>query len=176
MPTPSAACRSKPPRRPFLLYPAATWSLIALLLVLFFVLVGITILSETHNGLFTIRPREGIRDDIVRSVWSSGPTLLMAVINGGILCPMALAIYLVAPYAALDEGPASAKASIGANYATQGGLGRLRLAISNRKWGLISLSILTFLAIWLEVPASGLIESRNVIVCIPCALLQSLLV
>lgn len=154
----------KSPRRPLLLHPVAGWLLVALLVALSFTLAGLTLYSQHHKGLFTIPPRQGFRDDVVRSIWSSGPTLVMMVVSAGILFPMALCIYLVAPIAQLDVGEATAEESIGANYANLDAKGRIQLSAKNKKWGLLALSITTCLTFWLDVGASGLIESRNTIV------------
>jgi hypothetical protein len=77
---------------------------------------------------------------------------------------MALALYLVAPYTELEKGRARAAESILANYAILSVFKQFLLAKRNRKWGLMSLAIATFLAALLDIATSGLIESRNVIV------------
>lgn len=88
----------------------------------------------------------------------------MTIITGCILAPMALALYLVVPYMELERGEARAEDSILANYAILGTLSLFQLAKRNRKWGVMALAIVTFLTSLLDTAASGLIESRNVIV------------
>ena len=163
---PDTSPKHKRPPRPLILHPITRWSLVVSLVVLGSATVGLNSYSQNHKGLFTITPRQGLRDDLIRSLWSSGPTFLMTIIAGGVLFPVALAIYPVA-HAELENGrQAKAEESIGVNYGFLDSMERLWLAVRNRKWGLLSLTIATVLAFWLNVAASGLIESRNVIVCI----------
>jgi hypothetical protein len=148
--------------RPILLNPIVGWCLVALLLILDILIVIISWYSQKHDGLFTILPAQGARENLLRLIWASGPTLVMTIIIGGVLAPMALALYLVAPYTELERGDARAEDSILANYAILGMFSRFQLAKRNRKWGLMSLAVGTFLASLLDTAASGFIESRNV--------------
>jgi hypothetical protein len=148
------------------LNPIFGWCLVFLLIMLDVAIAILSWYSYKHNGLFTIRPTHGVRDNVVRLLWSSGPTFVTTIISGAILAPMALALYLVAPYTELERGKARAEESILANYVILSHFEQFLLAKRNRKWGLMSLTIATFLAALLDIAASGLIESRNVIVSI----------
>jgi len=152
--------------RPIILNPLVGWGLVALCVTLSITLAVIYWYSEKNNGLFTISASSGVRDGVLRFLWSSGPTLLMTIITGGVLGPLVLALYLVAPYAALERGEAKAEDSIMANYAILGTFSRFQLAKRNRKWGLVALAIATFLGGLLDTAASGLIQSENVTVSI----------
>jgi len=153
--------------RPIILNPLVGWGLVALCEALSITLAVIYWYSVKNNGLFTISPATGgVRDGVLRFLWSSGPTLLMTIITGGVLGPLVLALFLVAPYAALERGEAKAEDSIMANYAILGTFSRFQLAKRNRKWGLVALAIATFLGGLLDTAASGLIQSENVTVSI----------
>jgi hypothetical protein len=87
----------------------------------------------------------------------------MTVLESGILLPMALEIYLIAPYAELEKvGGATVEESLMANYASVGIFTRTALMLRNKKWGLICLAISGILGLGLNIAAAGLIESRNV--------------
>ena len=149
--------------RPLALHPSLGWGLVGLFMSLGIVLAVITVYSETHDGLFTISPIRNARQNILRFMWSSGPTLVMTLIVTFILAPMALEMFIITPYAALDR-TAAAEEGLLANYVPRGMHGRFLLAKRTRQWGLLSLVIVTFLAQWTDTAASGLIESRNLIV------------
>jgi hypothetical protein len=153
-----------------ILHPAVGWGLVSLCPCLVASLATIYAYSQKHNGLFTIVNAQGVRDGTLRFLWSSGPTLLMTIINGVILGPLAVAIFVVAPYVELEKYEAKAEASIAANYAILGMLKRFQLALKNRKWGLVSLTIAIFLGSLWDTAASGLIESKNVFVRAPIEL------
>jgi hypothetical protein len=149
--------------RPFGLHPFLGWSLVGMFVSLGIALAVITVYSETHDGLFTISPIRNARQNVLRFMWSSGPTLVMTLIVTFILAPMALEMFIITPYAALDR-TAAAEEGLLANYVPRGMHGRFLLAKRTRQWGLLSLVIVTFLAQWTDTAASGLIESRNLIV------------
>jgi hypothetical protein len=149
--------------RPLALHPFVGWGLVGLFATLTIALAVVTAYSETHNGLFTISPILNARQIVLRFIWSSGPTLVMTIIVTLILAPMALEMFVITPYAALDR-TAAAEEGLLANYLPRGIHGRFLLAKRTRQWGLLSLVIVTFLAQWTDTAASGLIESRNVIV------------
>jgi hypothetical protein len=140
------------------------WGLVALWLAMCVALAILYRYSEKHQGLFTIRPAQNVRDSVVLFLWSSGPTLFTTIVAGAILAPLALALFIVAPYTELERGGAKAEHSILANYAILGMFERFQLARRNRKWGLLALTIATFLAGLLDTAASGLIEPRNILV------------
>jgi hypothetical protein len=135
-----------------ILHPAVGWSLVVLCPCLVAILVALYAYSRKHNGLFTIIPAQGARDGALHFLWSSGPTLLMTIITGTILGPLALAIFL-------------RRAGEMANYAIHGTFSRIQFAWRNRKWGLVSLAIAVFLGSLWDTAASGLFESKNVFVC-----------
>jgi hypothetical protein len=149
--------------RPFALHPFLGWGLVGLFVSLGIALAIITVQSEIHGGLFTISPIHNARQNVLRFMWSSGPTLVMTLIVTFILAPMALEMFIITPYAALGR-TAAAEEGLLANYVPRGMHGRFLLAKRMRQWGLLSLVIVTFLAQWTDTAASGLIESRNFIV------------
>jgi hypothetical protein len=149
--------------RPLALHPFLGWGLVGLFVLLGIALAFITVYSEIHDGLFTISPIRNARQNILRFMWSSGPTLIMTLIVTFILVPMALEMFIITPYAALDR-TATAEEGLLANYVPRGMHGRFLLAQRTRQWGLLSLVVVTFLAQWTDTAASGLIESRNLIV------------
>lgn len=149
--------------RPLALHPFIGWGLVGLFMLLGIVLVVITIYSETHDGLFTVSPIRNTRQNVLRFIWSSGPTLTMTLLGTFILAPMALEMFIISPYAALDR-TAAVEEGLLANYVPRGVHGRFLLAKRTRQWGLLSLVVVTFLSQWTDTAASGLIESRNLIV------------
>ena len=149
--------------RPLALNPKLGWGLVGLFVSLDIALVVITVYSNQHNGLFTISPISNARQEILRLMWASGPTLGMTLIVTFILAPMALEMFIITPYAALDR-TATAEEGLLANYVPRGMHGRFLLAKRTRQWGVLSLVVVTFLAQWTDTAASGLIEARNVIV------------
>jgi Protein of unknown function (DUF3433) len=149
--------------RPFALHPSLGWGLVGLFVSLDIALAVITIYSKIYDGLFTISPIRNARQSILRFMWSSGPTFVMTLIVTFFLAPMALEIFIITPYAALDW-TAMAEEGLLANYVPRGMHRRFLLATRTRQWGLLSLVIVTFLAQWTDTAASGLIESRNLIV------------
>jgi len=164
----SLSSLNDPPRktrkRPFVLHPVVGWGLVVLCILLCATLAVLYRVSQRNNGLFTIYPTQGLRSEVLQFLWSSGPTFVMTIIVGGILGPLAFELYVVAPYAELEKRSATAQAFILANYVVLGPYKRFCLALNNRKWGLVTLAIASFLAVWLNTPASGLLESRNVVV------------
>ena len=152
--------------RPLGLHPVFGWGLVGLFVSLSIALAVITVYSETHDGLFTIFPIQGrrnARQAVLRFMWASGPTLIMTLIVTFILAPMALEMFIITPYAALDR-TAAAEEGLLANYLPRGMHGRLLLARRTRQWGLLSLVTVTLLAPWTDTAASGLIEPRDLIV------------
>jgi hypothetical protein len=149
--------------RPLALHPFFGWGLVGLFVSLGIALAVITVYSKAHDGLFTISPIRNARQNVLRFMWSSGPTLVMTLIVTFILAPMALEMFIIAPYAALDR-TAAAEEGLLANYVPRGMHGCFLLAKRTRQWGLLSLVIITFLAQWTDTAASGLIKSRNLIV------------
>jgi hypothetical protein len=137
-----------------ILHPAVGWSLVVLCPCLVAILVALYAYSRKHNGLFTIIPAQGARDGAHHFLWSSGPTLFMTIITGTILGPLALAIFVVAPYVELERRDARADPSIMANYAIHGTFSRIQFAWRNRKWGLVSLAIAVFLGSLWDTAAS----------------------
>ena len=123
--------------------------------------------SHRRNGLFNvdaqISSHRSVQDEILHLLWSSGPTLLMTIFIVSFISPLALTIFLVAPYAELESG-AMGKHCIMANYVIHGMRHRFRLAVTNRKWGLVALVIATFLGSLLDTAASGLITAQSIIV------------
>jgi hypothetical protein len=148
----------------FWLHPVVGWGLVALWLTMCLALAILYWYSEKHQGLFTIGSSQGVQGGVVRFLWSSGPTLLTTIVAGAILAPLALALFLAAPYTELERGGAKAEHSVSANYAVLGMFEKFQLARRNRKWGLVALVIATFLASLLDTAASGLIESRGILV------------
>ena len=149
--------------RPLALHPFLGWGLVGLFVLLGIALAILTVHSETHDGLFTISPILNTRQYVLRSIWSSGPTLVMTLIVTFILAPIALEMFVIAPYAALDQ-TAPAEQGLLANYMPRGMHGRFLLAKRTHQWGTLSLVIVTFLAQWTDTASSGLIESRNLVV------------
>ena len=151
--------------RPFALHPFLGWGLVGLFVSIDIALAVITAYSEIYDGLFTISPirDHNARQNVLRFMWSSGPTLVMTLIVTFILAPMALEMFIITPCAVLDR-TAAAEEGLLANYVSRGMHGRFLLAMRTRQWGLSSLVIVTFLAQWTDTAASGLIESRNLIV------------
>jgi hypothetical protein len=147
--------------RPFFLRPFVGWGLVGLFVSLGIALAVITVYSETHDGLFTISPIRNTRQ--LHLLWSSAPTLIMTIIVGFILAPMALEMFIITPYVASDQAVA-AEEGLFINYVYRSTHKRFLLAMRRRQWGLLSLVIVTFLAQWTDTAASGLIESRNLIV------------
>ena len=149
--------------RPLALHPFLGWGLVGLFVSLGIALAILTVYSEIHDGLFTISPILNTRQYVLRFIWSSGPTLVMTLIVTFILAPIALEMFVITPYAALDQ-TAPAEQGLLANYMPRGMHGRFLLAKRTHQWGKLSLVIVTFLAQWTDTAASGLIESRNLIV------------
>ena len=109
--------------RPIALHPFVGPGLVLLFVLLSVALAVITIHSKTHNGLFTISPIRNARQNILRFMWSSGPTLVMTLIVTFILAPMALEMFIITPYAALHR-TAAAEEGLLANYVPRGKIGR----------------------------------------------------
>ena len=151
--------------RPLALDPRIGCGLVVLFVLLVIALAVMTRHSIIHKGLFTISnsPIRNARQNVLRFMWSSGPTLVMTLIVTFILAPIAREMFIIAPYAALVHTTTAEKGLL-ANYLPRGMDGRFLLAKRTGQRGLLSLVVVTFLAQWTDTAASGLIESRNLIV------------
>jgi Protein of unknown function (DUF3433) len=153
---------------PTFLRPIVGWAVVALCLILAVIIVVLLVVSQRQSGLFgvSLSSTNDPRNGVLHLLWSSGPTLVMTTIVTTLLTPLALALYLVAPYTELEKG-GKAEHTIMVNYAVVSMAKRLLLALKNRKLRLVTLTIACFLGSLLGAAASGLITPQTISVGMP---------
>ena len=150
--------------RPVILHPIVRWSLVLVCLTLTVVVSVLYWLSHERRGLFTTHPPRNFRDNLVQLIYSSLPSFIMTAVTGIVLTPLAFNVWLLAPYTELERGPVSGDVSVFMNWITKGPLKRIIIAWRHRRPGLVCLGIATLLATSLPVVASGLLETRTIVV------------
>ena len=143
---------------PFILHPIVRWGLVLVCLALTILVSLLYWLSHERRGLFTTHPPRNFRDNLVQLIYSSLPSFIMTAVTGIVLTPLAFNVWLLAPYTEPEsEGELT-------DWINKSLWKRIMIAWRRRRPGLMSLGVATLLSTSLPVVASGLLETRAIIV------------